>query len=116
MDIWVTKTEENGVIRQWWDDTTRTYHEYNGAGVEVQERAYTTQENEMAEKRALAKQEDANRRTIEEALVASLASLQAIIDDTNANINANPAARIKDLARVQRRVIRLIMRRFQGTS
>lgn len=60
--------------------------------------------------------EATNRASIEEALTASLVALQAIIDDTNASINTNPAARIKDLARVQRRLIRLACRRLDGTA
>lgn len=55
-------------------------------------------------------------RTIEAALADALVSLQAVIDDTNANINSNPAARIKDLARVERRIIRLLISRVDGTT
>jgi len=57
-----------------------------------------------------------NQATIEQALSDALATLQLIIDDTNANINGNPAQRIKDEARVLRRVIRLVIRRFDGTA
>ena len=65
----------------------------------------------------LAAEADATARaTIEQALDAALVTLQTVIDDTNPNINSNPAARIKDLARAQRRTIRLLIRRFDGTS
>jgi len=54
--------------------------------------------------------------TIEQALSDALVTLQTIIDDTNANINGNPAQRIKDIARTTRRTIRLLIRRFDGTT
>jgi hypothetical protein len=60
--------------------------------------------------------EGQNKRTIEEALAADLVKMQAIIDDTNNNINSNPAARIKDMARVHRRLIRQALRSFEGTT
>jgi hypothetical protein len=60
--------------------------------------------------------EESNRQTIEAGLADALATLQVIVDDTNANINASPASRIKDMARTQRRVIRLLIRRFDGTT
>jgi len=63
-----------------------------------------------------AEQEATNRASIEQALSDALITLQAIIDDTNANINGNPAQRIKDIARTTRRTIRLLIRRFDGTA
>lgn len=53
---------------------------------------------------------------IDQLLLDSLATLQVIIDDTNANINTNPAARIKDMARVQRRIIRRVIGKLDGTA
>lgn len=40
-------------------------------------------------------------------LAADIVALQAIIDDTNANINTNPATRIKTMARAVRRLAKL---------
>ncbi len=60
--------------------------------------------------------EKANQRSIEQALANALGTLQTILDDTNANINANPAQRIKDEARALRRVIRLLIRKFDGNA
>jgi hypothetical protein len=57
-----------------------------------------------------------NRSTVETNLIADLAAMQAIIDDTNANINANPAARIKEMARMMRRLGRQALRSFEGTD
>lgn len=36
----------NDVLRKWHDDTTRTYHEYDEAGVETFSRDYNDEENE----------------------------------------------------------------------
>lgn len=111
-------TDENGVLRKQWDDsvTPGVYTEWDAQGVQVLTRAFNSDEAARAATDALEDQQIANERTIEQALADSLATLQAIIDDTNANINANPAQRIKDLARSQRRVIRLVIRRFDGSS
>lgn len=106
----------NGVLRKWWDDATRTYHEYNEAGVETLARAYTTQEIADADARALAATQDANRRNIEDKLDAAMAEVQTLLDTSNATINAGPAPFIKTLARVARLLIRLVRRRFDGTA
>jgi len=63
-----------------------------------------------------AETESANRQTIETALSDALTELQTLIDTTNATINAGPAPYIKALARALRRVIRLLIRRFDGTA
>ena len=64
----------------------------------------------------LATSERENQRTIEQALGDALAEVQTIIDATNATINAGPAPYIKIIARAVRRIIRLVIRRFEGTS
>lgn len=74
-----------------------------------------TQRNKTAAE-ITAATEAANRASIETALSDSLAALQLIIDDTNANINSNAAQRIKDMARVNRRIIRLLINRLDGTA
>lgn len=52
-----------------------------------------------------------NPQTHIDVLVASLATLQTLVNRTNADINANPAAAIKDVARelmaAERRLVRL---------
>ncbi len=58
----------------------------------------------------------ANSSTIETNLNADLVTLQAMIDATNATINANAAVYIKDLARVQRRIVRRVINKLDGVS
>jgi hypothetical protein len=60
--------------------------------------------------------EQLNQLAVNQALADAMAVLQAIIDDTNANINTNPAARIKDLARAQRRLIRHVLAIYSDGS
>jgi hypothetical protein len=59
---------------------------------------------------------DVNTATNLTNLLQDLTDLQAIIHDTNANINANPAARIKTLARAQRRIIKRLLNAGFDTS
>lgn len=113
----VERYTSEGVLFEFADDATRKVYGYAEDGSTViWERPYTAEENARADTDASARAEESNRASIEEALVPALADLQAIIDDTNANINQNPAARIKTVSRALRRTIRLVIRRFDSTS
>ena len=48
--------------------------------------------------------EETNKSAIQTNLEADLVLMQAILDDTNANINSNPAARIKEMCRMLKRL------------
>ena len=113
---YVKVIDGNGITRQWWDDATRTYHEYDEASVETLTRAYTAQENADADARTAAATQDANRRTIEDKLDAAMTDVQTLLDTANATINAGPAPYIKTLARVARLLIRLVRRKLDGTA
>lgn len=77
---WTQYVDGNGTRRQWWDDATRTYREYDAAGVETLARPYTAQENTHADQRAA----DAQRAAVEAQLEADtstdLTNLRASID------------------------------------
>jgi len=94
-------------------DTTTfdlAYEFADGAVTQVwTERAKTPEELE-------AEVEDANRRTIEEAISQDLDAMQAIIAQTNADLRADPAQEIKDIARAIRRIDRMILGRFENTA
>jgi paraquat-inducible protein B len=105
-----------GVTRKLWNDATRTYFEYDAAGAQTLTRAYTTAENAEADAEALEVAARANGSTIDTNLAADLVTLQAMIDATNATINASPASYIKDLARVQRRIVRRVIGKLDGTT
>lgn len=73
------------------------------------ERAMTIEEQQAAT-------EASNRSAIETNLIADLAAMQAIIDDTNANINTNPASRIKSQARVLRRLVKMTLNDYSTSE
>lgn len=116
MASWV-KRWEDGNLREVGDDATRRVHTYDEQGVEIlPDRAYTPEEVAASLADAAVITAATNKATIEQALSDALATLQAILDTPNATINAGPAPYIKDLARAQRRTIRLLIRRFDGTA
>lgn len=69
--------------------------------------AYAAEQTRIANEAALR----TDPQTHIDALVAAVASLQAVVDTANATINANPAATLKNVARevmtVARRTVRL---------
>ena len=110
------ETYTDGVLRQRWDDTARTYTEWDAQGVQISTRPYTTEENAAADQRAAAALLVTNEATISTNLQQDLATMQAIIDQTNADLKADPAQEIKDLARVARRLIRKVERILDGAN
>lgn len=107
------RIDENGVIRRRWDDAARVYTEWNAQGVQIEQRPYTLEENARADALAIYLVEETNRQAIETALSASLVELQTIVDTPNNQVGA---AAVKTLARVLRRVIRLLIRRLDGSG
>ncbi|GAB3048724.1 hypothetical protein GCM10027053_03850 [Intrasporangium mesophilum] len=101
----------NGTLAQLWDDTARTYTDFSTEADTV--RPYTAQENARADAEASAASADVNRATIEQALADALAGLDVIIAKTPAQVTGSDT---KELARDLRRVIRLLIRRFDGTA
>jgi hypothetical protein len=113
---WLTGNvyDPSGVLVYRWDDDSRTFTDYT---VEPPaSRPYTEAENTEADEFAKAQTDEATRRTIEEALAQALTTMQALLDTPNATLNAGPGPFLKDLARVNRRVIRLLTRRLDGTA
>lgn len=103
-------------LRERWDDAARVLTTWNTSGVQTSQRAYTAAENAQADIIVAAETANTNKRTIQQALVADLTALQVIIDETNANINTNPAARIKTMSRAIRRLTRLALDDYSGTE
>jgi hypothetical protein len=107
------KIDANGVLRELWVDQSRTYTAWDENGVQTVSRAYNAEENARADANATYQSEEGNRQTIEAALFNGLTELDTIINTAN---NQLGAAAIKTLARILRRVIRLLIRRFDGTT
>ena len=59
---------------------------------------------------------DANRGLTLTALVDDLAAIDTLLSGTNAAINLNPAAVIKDLARMVKRLDRIVLGRHESTT
>lgn len=106
----------NGVLRERWNDTTRTYTAWNASGVQTSTRPYTTAENTAADAAAATALLSANQGTIRQNLIADQVAMQAIIDDTNANIRSDPSQEIKSLSRAVRRLTRLTLNDYSGTD
>lgn len=111
IDRWV-----DGVLREQWDETARVLTSWDKHGVQVEQRPYTAAENAQADARAAAETLVANEQSISTKLQQDLAAMQAILDQTNADLNANPAQEIKDLARAVRRLIRKVERILDDTK
>jgi hypothetical protein len=108
--------DENGAIREFWDDDTRTYTSWDAAGTVTETRPYTAEENTAADATATVEQETANKSTIELNLEEDLDAMQAIIDQTNEELRADPSQEIKEIARAARRLIRLALDDYTGTE
>jgi hypothetical protein len=57
-----------------------------------------------------------NESSIETNLAQDMTAMQAIIDATNSTINSSPASYMKDIARANRRLIRMALQKFDGTN
>jgi hypothetical protein len=98
-----------GVVRRWWDDATRMFHEYDAAGVEVGEpRTYTPGENVAADvdaAEAAARAAYEAQRVIVRAIITDLQAekdrAQVVIDKPNNQITG---ADTKDVARAAKRI------------
>lgn len=106
----------NEVLRERWNDTTRTYTSWNAQGVQTLQRAYTAAENAAADTAANIELSKTNRGAIEANILQDLATMQTIIDTPNATINSSPASYIKDIARAMRRLERMALAKFDGTT
>ena len=79
-------------------------------------RPYTAEENATADAEAVEATQTANKSTIETNLEADLAAMQAIKDQTNADLRADPSQEIKDIATAVRRLIRMAIDDYSGTE
>ena len=111
-----TQRYKDGILRKFWDDDTRTYTEWDDQGQQIDSRPYTSEENAAADVRAIAEAEESNEVTISTKLIDDLAAMQAIIDQTNADLRTDPSREIKDLARATRRLIRRVERLLDGVD
>jgi hypothetical protein len=108
---------DNGHLIFRWDDSTRTFTEWDHEGVLVQERPYNADENAAADVRSEEHSRIANEQTLRDGLEQAIiqaeamqADLQGLIDTANATINSNPAPYIKGLADAQKKTLSGLIR------
>lgn len=112
---WTRVVDGNGTLRQWWDDATRTYHEYDETGVETLARPYTPEENAEADARAQAQTEATNEADLmakARNAITGNKNFLAIASPTN----AQTVAQVKALTRQMNAMIRLEVRDLLDTS
>ena len=113
----VTEVYQNSVLRERWDDASRTYTAFNASGVQTSTRPYTAAENAAADGGIAQTSASTNQKSILQLLNDTLPTLQTITDTTNANMSGNTAAAaIKDEARALRRIIRILTNNLSGTN
>jgi hypothetical protein len=77
----------NGVLREWWDDSSRTYKAFNSSGVQTSSRPYTPQENSAADASA----QKANLTSTEDSLMVQLSNGIAAIQAARTAANNDVA-------------------------
>jgi len=110
---------QDGKLLEQWDDLTRTYTAYDAQGTVTGSRPYTAAENTTADATAAALLEVTNEATVRAETEAQLAKLDAeIIVKTNAELftQSGVGSALKLLARTLRLIIRILIRRFDGTT
>ena len=105
----------NGVLSQWWDDTTRTYKTYDAGGVLVSERPYTDEEIAAVDAMAAREVLETNRATLTQKGLQALSDNSAYLAITSPT-NAQVAAQVKALTRQVNGLIRLVLSRFESDS
>ena len=103
----------DGVLRKWWDDATRTYHEYDAASVETLARPYTAEENADADAAALAATRAANLQKIYTAMSnarTNNTTFLGIASPTNAQV----VAQVQALTRQNNGLMRVVYGLLNG--
>lgn len=106
---------QGNVLREKWDDTTRTYTAYDEGGVQTSTRPYSPEENTVADDNAIIDTANKNKSTIENQAVSALSSNSDYIALANPT-NAQVAAQVKALTRQNNKIIRLVLGRLDGTD
>jgi transcriptional regulator of met regulon len=102
------------LIEVYRDPVGRIVSEYDTEAQVIIPRPYTVEEN--AEQDAIDTTNEshaANKSTIEINLEADLAAMQAIKDQTNADLRADPSQEIKEIAVAIRRLIKMELEKFE---
>lgn len=100
-----------GVLQYEWNDATSTFTDFTTTP--STSRPYTAAETARAQAEAPLNTAVVNGTDVNNKMsTVDLPAVQTIIADTNANINSNAAARIKDLAVAIRRLEKNVLKQF----
>lgn len=116
-----------GVVRERWDDTTRTYTAFNASGVQISSRPYTAAENTQANAEAVNQTAQTNKVTLLTDAKADLAvldssvtALNVVIAKANNTIAGGDTKQVaqeaRSIARATKRLVRLITESLDATS
>jgi tryptophan synthase alpha subunit len=107
-------TYSNCILIELWDDSIRKYSAWDENGVLLPDmpRDYTAEENAYADNEIATAQLASNKSTIELNLEEDLATMQAIKEQSNADIRADPSQEVKELAVAVRRLIKMALEDF----
>lgn len=109
-----SRTYEQGVLVEEWNDDTRTYTDFTTDPDTT--RPYTADENAEADVRQDQATAATNSAEITSDLDQALIDVQTLLDTPNSEIAATPAPYIKDLGHVIKKLIRKVNERYEGTE
>jgi hypothetical protein len=102
----IERFDGTGRLRQRWDDTTRLYTAWNEAGVQTEQRPYTSQEQSEADGRVAAQALSANRDSMREKARQAVTSNNNYLALNSPN-NSQNLAQIRSLTRQINALIKL---------
>lgn len=111
----IRETYIDGVLRERWDDTTRTYTAWDASGVQTSTRPYTAAENAAADASAAALAASTNLATLQQRAQNALtnnATYLAIASPTQ----AQAVAQVGKLTRQMNALIRITINQLQDIS
>lgn len=79
---------QGGIVREIWDDDTRTYTAWNSSGVQTTQRPYNTEENRMADSSTGQVYADSATREFEETQKALVESLKKLSEEAHSEGSA----------------------------
>lgn len=104
-----------GVLRKRWNDNTERYTEWDAAGVQTLDRAYTALELSQKADRIAQNQFVLNKEAIETAIKKAFLTNRTYLALTSPTAAQN-TAEIQALARQMNGVFRYLLNQFDGTN
>lgn len=100
---------QNGILREWWNDATRTVTVYDSAGVQTSTRPYTASENALADTSAAAETARINETALRDKARNALTNNATFLADGSVT-QAEAVAQVQKLTRQVNALIKLEVR------